>query len=40
MKKLLIALLSIGFTLSALAQPKIGGGFRGGGSIGEAVPIM
>ncbi|WP_018615630.1 hypothetical protein [Segetibacter koreensis] len=34
MKKILIALLSIGLTLGASAQPKIGGGFRGGGSIG------
>jgi len=34
MKKLLIVLLSIGFILGAAAQPKIGGTFRGGGSVG------
>jgi len=34
MKKLLVVLLSIGCTLGAAAQPKIGGGLRGGGSIG------
>ena len=30
MKKLLVILFSIGLTLGATAQPKIGGGFRGG----------
>lgn len=34
MKKLLVVLLSIGMILGASAQPKIGGGFRGG-SIGR-----
>lgn len=34
MKKLLVVLLSIGLTLGASAQPKIGGMFRGGGNIG------
>src|SRR3954454_1337485 len=33
MKKLLIVLLSVGFTLGAAAQPKIGGGFSGGAGI-------
>ena len=30
MKKLLVILFSLGLTLGATAQPKIGGGFRGG----------
>lgn len=30
MKKLLVLLFSLGTTLGATAQPKIGGGFRGG----------
>jgi len=34
MKKLLVILLSLGLTLGATAQPKIGGGFRGGSSGG------
>lgn len=32
MKKLLVILFSLGVTLSAAAQPKIGSGFRGGNS--------
>ncbi len=31
MKRLIIVLFSIGLTLGTFAQPKIGGGFRGGG---------
>jgi len=33
MKKSLLMLLAIGLTLGASAQPKIGGGFRGGGGV-------
>jgi hypothetical protein len=34
MKKLLVIMFSLGLTLGASAQPKIGGGFRGGVSSG------
>jgi hypothetical protein len=39
MKKLLVILFSLGLTLGATAQPKIGGGFRGG-SYGEGVHFI
>ena len=37
MKKLLVVLIAAGLTLGASAQPKIGGGFRGGSIKGGGV---